>query len=354
MIDNYEIREVFTNFNKEKSNYYFDIKYNDTLYNLKIYNNFNKKTSIIKSISYYEGNTYTCILPTFLDNSFHSDIKCNKNGIMYNYNDVKGKDDVLDKKVVNIITESKKSKTETNEFVTAYLDNNDDFHTMLVTTYKGYCILNEYFKCYNLFNEDSYKQDLRIFTDDYYLIADYNDKYDFYKFYYYNLKTNKRGIIQMISRISFNSFFQGIDGNKAYLIDKESKEQYVIDIDKKTVKIICNEEEKCKVLGFDDTINMAKIINKEIKFKTKKYNRLGNSQVGFTYIKINNVYYKVDQQNTSIKTYAFKSDNFTLQEENIYYIKDDYIYLYNPNKTDMPIIKSSELIGNNKLIYKVR
>ena len=58
--DEIEINEIFNN-SKESANYYFEVKIKDDIFDFQTYENFNKKSKIIKNVYNYSDEKYTCI-----------------------------------------------------------------------------------------------------------------------------------------------------------------------------------------------------------------------------------------------------------------------------------------------------
>ena len=57
----FKIVEKFISKKDEIANYFFEISINDEKFYFQTYENYNKKSKIIKDIYYYENNSYKCI-----------------------------------------------------------------------------------------------------------------------------------------------------------------------------------------------------------------------------------------------------------------------------------------------------
>ena len=95
-----------------------------------------------------------------------------------------------------------------------------------------------------LFDNDIYNIDLCTNFKDYLLIADYNSKYKFNKFYLINTKNNKVKETQLDKEVYFNSYFLGTYKKYIYLYDMQTKIEYKINPLKKGKDITENELEE--------------------------------------------------------------------------------------------------------------
>ena len=86
-----------------------------------------------------------------------------------------------------------------------------------------------------LFDNDIYNIDLCTNFKDYLLIADYNSKYKFNKFYLINTKNNKVKEAQLDKEVYFNSYFLGTYKKYIYLYDMQTKIEYKINPLKNTI-----------------------------------------------------------------------------------------------------------------------
>ena len=86
-----------------------------------------------------------------------------------------------------------------------------------------------------LFDNDIYNIDLCTQFKDYLLIADYNSKYKFNKFYLINTKNNKVKEVSLDEEVYFNSYFLGTYKKSIYLYDMQNKMEYKINPLKNTI-----------------------------------------------------------------------------------------------------------------------
>ena len=86
LVDNYDIKESFTNNQKDElSNYYFEISKDDFRIDLQIFDNFENEEKIITEIKSISDSNVQCILPIFKDSRILTDLLCLKDNVVYNY-----------------------------------------------------------------------------------------------------------------------------------------------------------------------------------------------------------------------------------------------------------------------------
>mgnify|MGYP003295874497 CR=1 FL=1 len=238
-------------------------------------------------------------------------------------------------------------------------DNFDDDLAIGIEYYKGLYILNKKFGYRNekLFSKDIYTKDLSLFINGNYVVADYNQQYEFHDFKVINLKTFKTSSITSDKAISMYSYIQGIVDNNFYIIDISKKLQYEVDIKNKTVTIIGNENNGIKIYkdgkwekgSMYDAINGRVLFNESGKYYNDvmydRVDKIGNKLSGYYYLykKNGNLYdaYRVNVQNNQNLIYLFSTNNI----DQIFYNKDEVFY------KDGTFIKYySDLGGNKKLV----
>ena len=83
----------------EKDSYYIEVKDENDVFILNTYKNFNKLKEIVKDVNIIKGSSYKCAYIELKISNFKSNMTCVKDGIYYNYQDIKGKDNSLDTQV---------------------------------------------------------------------------------------------------------------------------------------------------------------------------------------------------------------------------------------------------------------
>ena len=367
-IGNFEITENFTV--EKKHNYYFNIKSEDFKINFQIFKNYNKAKKVISKIEYYDEDGYKCILPIFKNNEILTDIMCVKDDTITYYHDMQNNSvdkfaETL-KKVgynKNDYNDNAPSKKLSNT-QSLYERNLAPNHYLAIENYKGVTLINNTIKTIKLFESDTYKKPVSIFTDKYYVVADYNEKYSFKKFYTVNLINGKITEIRSYNEISFDSIIEGAVNDDIYIFDKDAEIQYKLNIKDETIEKISDEIKyyngKWGTMALNEALS-GKIFDNYYSDKVVGYdkvNKIGKKQ-GFYYLykKDNNKYlvYRADVQNPKITTYLFTTTN----PNSVIYL-NDYIYFkngttiyYYTQKGVRKVIDNSELEFNDDISFGV-
>lgn len=380
----FNIEEIFVTKTKgEKDSYYFNISVNDTIFSFQTYEDFKKMEMLIKDIKYFENDNYKCILPIFYKDRIIMDMMCLKNSIIYNYHDIKGKDQELDMFVNDLnvadydikLWENDTSKSEKNGPVTFYVNNVLNNHYVGVNSYKGIYTFNHINKKIGevkLFSKDVYKRNLEALVDNYYVVADYNLLYEFSDFRVVNIINDVVTTIKSNKKISFDSYIQGVVDKSIYLYDRSNKKQYEVDLKAYTVLEVGNADTGIKYYdnGEWNYIDISELATKDLLFsygkketsssEYDKIDTLNYEKTGYTYYykKTNNGYdvYRAPNRNLEIKTYLFSVNQFS----NVKYI-DDFIFLvdgdlvkYYHDKTGLrTLFRNEEFDFNENLKYNV-
>lgn len=369
-IDNFSVKEIYTKDEQgEDDNYYIEIMANNIIYNYQFYN-IEDDNKIVKDILYYDGE-YKCLMPILSDN-IKVDFLCYKEKSYYNYSDIKGKDDKLDRYIKKLDKEKydinnfldKNSKETTENKITYYKDNIPNGYVISMTTLKGIeSIIDGKLYLVDLFDKDVYTRDISIFANNYYISADYNEKQVFDQVYVVDILNGNVKTIKTPDYISFDSYIQGVVDNSVYLYDLNNEVQYKIDIDESSVTVVGDPNKGIKYYnGNWSNISSIKANNKVLfrdkKFKSENSYHLyhtGNKLSGFYYYYFDAAneedgyeVYRAHSQNKKIKKYLFNTKDY----DNIIYI-GEYIFFKDENKiklySDYTGIKT--IINNLELEY---
>lgn len=366
----FNIKEIYTVNTEEDNNYYLEIKVNDEIFDIQIYDNLNMAKRIVTDIYYYNGD-YKCIIPV-INKEKYGNVICKSGNTYYNYEDIKGKNSSLDLfvKELNLNTVENKELSTKNK-ITIY-DNLLDNHYIALETYKGITTINKKnistIVGINLFEKDIYTKDISCFIDKYYLVADYNKQTKFNEFKLVDITNNKIKTIKYDYDISLDSYILGTYQNKVYLFDNNSKKEYEIDIKKETVIEVGNINIGIKILtnGNFENINAYTVYQNKTKFtpyevsytfNNQNYDlvlKVGKEKSGYYYIfeKNGNKYkvYRSNIQNGLNKIYLFETDNTNLlySKDIVYYLDGKYLKRYD-NKGNRIILEYSELEFNHNI-----
>ncbi|MDO4963224.1 MAG: hypothetical protein Q4E75_03915 [bacterium] len=355
----YKIKEIHY-----RDNYYFEVKIKKNIYPFRIYYDLNNQKKVISDILYYKDKNYECILPVFNKVSY-TDFMCMKDNIIYDYNAIKTTDIKLDEFVKSAKYYNKSILNNIENFkgnnIIKY--NNYNINNIVaITTYNGLQI-DKY--DLTLFENDVYKNELSIFTGNYYLSANYNSKYEFNEFYLVDLYDKKVEIIKSKYDISFDSYIQGVVDNKIYLYDIDNESQYEIDVNLKLINLISNN----KYIKYYSNNKWGKLnknkANKKVLFN---YDSLDNNFTKYDLsIESDNYYYLFENQGIYYKLYRADKNNINIvkslidvpttnisfKDNYLYYVYKDTLYYYSDSALKLEILKNSELEYNNSIKYYI-
>ncbi len=373
-VDGYNIHEVLTQHQKEEiDNYYFEITKGDIIFNFQI-DNLRQGSKLIKDIEYFKNVNYECMIPILRIKGDYLNVVCKKDGIYYNYSDIKGNDPEVDNFAVKYDhtyeNNDKVLKDNANLFV---YNNLIKEHYIALEYYKGIYIINNKngYKRISLFEKEVYNKPLSALVNNYYIVADYNQEYDFHKFVLVDLENSSKSEIISNPAISFNSYIEGVLDNSVYLFDRDNKKQYEINVKNKTVTEIGNENNGVQIYqnGKFKNTNVYEATDKEILFNTNektvdgvdyaKVDLIGGDLSGYYYMyELNNgeyTVYRASARNLNIKTYLFKTSNINhivYVGTNVYYLKNDKIYAYS-NLGNHLILSYKDIMYNDDLKFYV-
>ena len=359
-----EVQEELIN-----KNYHFVITYKKYKFTFNTKNNYSKKKKIIEDIETYQKDDLICIYPILKKTT--TNIICSKGEENLSLEVIKKEilpfiETLKDKEYDNP-SWNESNKTKRIGTANVYYENIIDNTYMYVYKYNGFYSINtKTIEQFNIFENDNYKNLLGTQIDKYYVIPNYDNKYEYKELLIYNIINNKKSVITFKETISKDSYINGIIDNKLYLFDKDNLIQYEINPKKKTYKIISSNQEA-------KYYNVDKWEQKNIyDFKDNLYFDLGYDYLkeivkttSFKYIyKYNDIYYYVDEKDnfhtynsiTNIKTLLFnmkEAKSYINTKDDLYFIKDKTIYVYNYISGLKPLVEYEELIFNDENRFTV-
>lgn len=350
----YEVNEKYLN-----NKYLYKIKTNKKEFTFSVDNIFYKSKRNITKIYYYEKDNISCIYPVYKN----SNVYCKKDNEYISYYLVKDdiKDFIKKLKKLKYNNESwNEIKNTTSKFKDITFYNNIDNKTYIyIWKYNGlYLINNKKLDEINIFDNDNYFNKLGILVDKYYMLPNYDEKYDFNKIYIYNIINNKEKIITLKNKISFNSYINGIKNNKLYLFDINNLKQYEINPKNKKYQIVGNKNKDGifyinNKLEYKNIYEFKKILLFKETYKIKEYDLITKENNNIYYT-LDNKLYKYDET-SNIKTLLFEGNisNLNVIDNEVYFTNKDSLYLYKNNLYKILTYKELEFNPNNKVaIYK--
>lgn len=370
--DGHEITYNVGNFNVSETlktkdnNYYFELKNGKIKLNFQIFENYHKSSKVITKILHKKIDGYECILPIFKNGEIYTDVMCLKNNtITYAHN-------LKNKSIRNYVKTLKKQgydsqkyrdkgeKTNLSNTLTIYENNLLENNYVAMENYKGLELLSKGAKTVNIFENDVYTKPISIFTDKYYVVADYTDEYTFQKFYVVNIINGDTKEIRSYDEISFDSYIMGAVDGEIYLFDKDAQIEYKINLERETVEQFADKDNLKTYNGKWTKITLMEALDgtyfdnyhtNKIKGYTKAVKP--NDYYYYIYNQDGDVYhvYRADVQNPKIKTYLFDTTNLNsiiYQKDVIYYQYQNSYYYYNENG-QRKIIDNTELEFNSDI-----
>ena len=219
----------------------------------------------------------------------------------------------------------------------------------------------------NVFEKDVYNQKLATFTNQYYVVADYNESYNFNKFYIIDLIKRTKDEVASDTKISFDSYIQGSVDGKVYVYDKENKKQYEINTDKKTIALISNANSDVVFynngwteISIKEALSEKYFVTENIEYKNNQFSKIDKigDEVGFYYLykKVGNhyeVYRKNFQDDNLVYLFNLNNINTLYIENSIYYLDDDKLYVYNDLIGNKVVVVNNEFKYNKNIKFGV-
>ncbi len=372
-IDDFSIKEVYTKDEQnEHDNYYIEIGINDIVYNYQFYKQIEDDNKLVKDILYYDGE-YKCLLP-ILSDDIKVDFLCYKDKKYYNYRDIVGDEEHLDKFIqdidddkysLNDFKDNKKNGKDYNK-ITYYKDNIPDEFIISMSTLRGFLSIDDKVNSIELFDQDVYKRELSIFSNNYYVTADYSDNQEFREFYVVNILNGKEKIVKTPDYISFDAYIQGVVDDCIYIYDINNEKQYSLNLNELSVTEEGNANKGIKYYnGNWSNISSIKansiqlFTNNRLSVKENQYVfKDGNKLSGFYYYfyEIDNGYevYRANVQNSKLRKYLFTVKDYSdviFEEDYIFYKDNNTIKMYSDYTGVKTIIKDTELEFNDNIYF---
>jgi len=382
-VGNFKVKEeLITKSLFGEDDYYFEINHEKFKMNFQVPVNYNKADKIITGMKYEKVKDMQCIMPVFKGGKVYTDIMCldGDGGISLYHNLDKPAKKALSKFVDSLkrfgynpgdyVDKAKGKRLSNTQII--YEDNMVENHYIAMENYKGLSLFSHKVSSVKLFDDDIYKKPVKIFSDKYYIIADYNEEYSFKIFYVVNIINGNVKEIRSYNDISFDSVIEGYVGEDIYLFDKDAETQYKISLKHETVEKVADKDNiryyngKWSTMTLNEAINGKQFNNYYVKapkgydgavclgkktgycYYYKKLNLDGENNVEY-------LVYRADVQNSKLKTYIFKTTDL----ESIVYL-NDYIYFKNGNSIyyyhdDMVkrVISNSEFEFNDDIEFGV-
>lgn len=322
-VNGYDVKTIYKN-----KRFYFEIN-KDITYNFDLYESRKLSKTRISKIDEIELTNYSCVLPHIKDITTYPLCydKVNKEYIDYNLID--------DELLKEYQKDSNKDSKPDKDFVYYNTLKNNEY--MALWSYKGYIVMNgDSYKNINIFKKDRYDNSISYMIKNTIYMPNYDEEHEYSKLVTFNIETQKIEYINLNKKIDYDSYIVGNIKNKLYIFDNKNSILYELNLKKSKLEIISNNEKGFIKYENGEWVNCSKT---EYKIDKIKFNDTNTSN--YTYIIKDEVLYKKINNNKSINTRISNNINNIIFEskDDIYYIYEDNLYLYNP------------LNGNNKVFY---
>ena len=353
---------IVENYTADDNNYQFNLKNNKFSLTFDVTADYNKASNIIAKIHHKKINNYECVLPIFKDGKILTDIMCKQDKTVYYGADISNKITTFIKdmneygyKLENFQDKAKKTSLSATEVI--YEDNILENHYLALENYKGLTLYNAEEMNVPLFDNDVYTKQVSVFTDKYYVVADYDTEYSFKIFKVVNIINDNEKEIRSYDEISFDSYIQGVVDNEIYLFDKDAKVQYKINIEDETVTKLDNiqyYDGSWHEMSLKDALDEKKFDNYKVQIDGyEKALKIGKYY--YLYEKNGDNYnvYKAYNKKVKQRIFLFETSdiNSIIYLQNYIYFKNGNTFYYWSNSGIKKVIENTELEFNHDLSF---
>lgn len=366
-LDNYEIEENF--YTKGKKSWYdFIIKNKKNNFSYSLNEKLDKKKKVLEKIKTYKKNNLTCIIPIYKKTNIDNKMYCNLNNqsVSNNYlQETNNRDfQAILKKAKNysIKVNAPSQKKKKYKKLEVYQDNLEDNYKYIIWYYKGiYVIEKEKLSYQKILDYDLYDNVMATIVGNFYVLFENSSVNGIENIHYYDLVKEKLYTYKLEKKLNKNSYINGVNGNLIFVTDNDAKKQYSINLKKKKIEEVGNDEKgyqkyqngKLKFLSKSDFFIKKQFFDNEV-FKDKILKSIDlRKEYNYFYYLDNNKMYKVLDNNRDHPILLFELSNikeWKIIDRDIMMVADDSLYLYNDDGGLRKIVISNELKYNYKNI----
>lgn len=314
--------KIVENYNVINKNYNFMITIDDIDYPFLIQKKYLNKRNLIKNIKVKDKNNTKCLLPESDYLNFYPLCSLDQELTTLNVTDNNLKYDYYS-------TIEKETKYKD---LTIYDLYNKSY---LIYNYRGFSYLGRENKDIQIYDKDYYNNNHIYQVNDYLIIAHIKNEYYIDSFIIINSKNGKKEQIEVSEELSTKIRFLGDYKNKVYFVEEKLQKEYVLNLKKKKI------EEVAGMILEDNKLEEYKvstIINKDLLF-TKKEN--------YNYQVIDNKLYLNIANKNILLTNNYVSKIVKIDDDSVYYLSNDYLYVYNLYDGDILLLNNFEWNFNN-------
>ncbi len=325
---NYNIKTVY-----KRKRFYFEISDQKYTYNFDIYESRKFSKTMISKIDTINDDNINCIYPHIKNIKTYP--LCYVNDEYTDYN-------LIDSELLSPYKKQNNEEIKSSkDFV--YNNNLSSNEYVALWNYKGYIVMNgSTYKNVELFKKDKYDNSLAYIIDSTIYMANNDEEHEYKKLIWLDLKTLKKGEINIGYNIDFDSYIVGNIKNKLYIFDNKYSILYEIDVKKSKTNIIGSNEKGYVKYKDGELVTCSKSEYKVNKIK------FYNNDSKYTYS--NDGIYKTYNENKNLKLKINNNSNKIIKENlnDIYYQYKDNFYKYNPYSGSEVIFYNYELTFNSE------
>ena len=322
---------------KKDNKYYVTIKNNKDEYFFIIENDYSRKRKLVNNIKLVKNDNIKCLSITFNGEKQTPSCKNRDGYISYRTVDEEIKKKLDSKLFKNYKNE--KSKEHKNINVNTLYGKK-----ILLWNYHGfYYLSNKKNKEIKLFNNDTYNASLIGQIDEYLILPNYDESYEYKSFKVLNTENLKEKTLKLNDNLSEDSYILGTNEDSIFYYDRKYHQEFEFVPYKNKYRLVNNyiyengkKKDKSEIyLANNDA---------EFKYDTTYSYKLIDGNL-YRYNKYNSYSEKIT--NLNVKEIV-KEDN-----ENVYFISDNKLYVYSDKYGDTLLLEYFELNFNYKNIVYI-
>ena len=321
-IDEYRVIEKF---NRELEYHSFFIEHNDLTYPI-IYSNINtNRRRLVSDIKKIYDDETICLLIQIKD-KLHPVCYFNDELISFHLTSAEIRDNFEIVEFSNSVIDSFGSVQIYNYLGGLYF----------VWNYKGYYLLSEeYNRNIVLLDTDDYNNALAFKVNEFLITPNYDRNHNFNELFVINSNNLElRSFVFDNIEISYNSYFQGVVGRYAYIIDRRSRLQYRINIRRNNIELIGTEN-----LG-GRWYNNGWENESLIRMANEKHLFIHNKIYEFSLIE-GNLYSIIGEFRKRISNQEVKSIIY-VDNDKVYYLVENKLYMFSNATGEVRLMSNSE------------
>lgn len=329
---NYKVIEKYI---KKDNNYVIKINYKKDDYIFIITDKYHRSRKLVNSIRKYQNENETCFKITF--NKKDVLPVCKKDDTFISYH-------LISNKMKSKINNQYKNDIKKDEFVFKNINVNTlNNKKILIWNYHGFYYLSDKDnKSIKISNKDIYNPSLVGQIDNYLIIPNYDQEYEYTNLKILNINNLKINKLNLDESLSDESYVLGKNDKSIFIFDKKYKKEFEIVPYKLKYRTVSPRiYENNKLISKTST----SLSNTETSFR---YNTIYNYEI------INNNLYRTNKYGNVKELLSNKKIKEVVKnsEGEVYYISDDKLYVYSDKIGEVLLLEYFELNFNYKnIIY---